>query len=182
MTRGPLYLYTMTISETSIATVDDVAALNHLINSAYRGESAKQGWTHEADLLTGIRTTERELKNMITRKNTFILKYIENGIITACVLVEKKADKLYMGMLTVSPRLQGRGVGKKLLKATEETAIKLQCKKIEMTVIDARQELISWYTRNGYKDTGKRMTLPSEIQNAVVPGRNLQFIVMEKDV
>jgi Predicted acetyltransferase len=172
----------MTIPEISIATPDDVTALNHLINSAYRGESAKQGWTHEADLLTGIRTSEKELENIISRKNTFILKYGDGPIITACVLVEKKADKLYMGMLTVSPGLQGHGIGKKLLKATEETAVKLQCKKIEMTVIDARQELISWYKRHGYNDTGKRMPLPVEIQNAVIPGKNLEFVVMEKDV
>lgn len=170
----------MTIPEISVASVDDATALNHLINSAYRGDSAKQGWTHEADLLTGIRTTEKELKNMIARDNTFILKYVEEGIIIACVLVEKKSDKLYMGMLTVSPGLQGRGVGKKLLKATEEAAIKMQCKKIGITVIDARQELISWYKRHGYKDTGKRMPLPGEIQKAVIPREKLQFVVMEK--
>ena len=168
--------------EISIATIEDIAALNNLVNSAYRGESAKLGWTHEANLLEGIRITKKELNDIIARENTFILKYLDGNIIAACILVEKKVDRLYMGMLTVSPGLQGRGVGKMLLKATEQTAIKLKCKKIEITVIDARQELIAWYKRHGYEDTGVRKPLSAEMKKSAIPGRSLEFIVMEKYV
>ena len=45
----------------SVATIDDVKELNILVNSAYRGESSKIGWTTEADLLGGIRIDEARL-------------------------------------------------------------------------------------------------------------------------
>ena len=49
------------------ATIEDVKALNNLVNSAYRGESSKKGWTYEADLLGGIRITEEELTDTIQK-------------------------------------------------------------------------------------------------------------------
>ena len=38
-----------------VASAADAPALVDLINSAYRGESSKAGWTTEADLLGGQR-------------------------------------------------------------------------------------------------------------------------------
>ncbi|MDQ6757238.1 MAG: GNAT family N-acetyltransferase, partial [Bacteroidota bacterium] len=143
------------MGEIFTAIEDDISELNILINSAYRGEGSKKGWTTEADLLDGIRTDEESLKNIIHHPNTFILKYSENKKLAACVLLEKQDSDLYLGMLTVSPTLQGKGVGKSLLNAAEEKAKQLQCKKIKMTVISVREELIKWYERHGYKDTGK---------------------------
>jgi N-acetylglutamate synthase-like GNAT family acetyltransferase len=101
------------------ATIEDVTALNNLVNSAYRGESSKKGWTTEADLLGGIRTTEKGLTETIQKSDTTILKYTDNQEVIACVMLVEKADKLYLGMLTVSPELQGGGVGKKLLYEAE---------------------------------------------------------------
>ena len=38
------------------ATDDDLPAIAALVNSAYRGETSRQGWTTEADYLDGQRT------------------------------------------------------------------------------------------------------------------------------
>ena len=46
----------MTQIAVSVATPYDVAALHPLIERAYRGDTAKAGWTHEADLLFDDRT------------------------------------------------------------------------------------------------------------------------------
>ena len=100
----------------TLATEKDIPELNSLINSAYRGDSSKQGWTTEADLLGGIRTDEKALKEMMQQKNSFILKYEEENKILACVYLKKENNKLYLGMLTVSPQLQNKGIGKILLK------------------------------------------------------------------
>ncbi|RYF79284.1 MAG: GNAT family N-acetyltransferase, partial [Chitinophagaceae bacterium] len=51
------------------ATKEDVTALNQLVNSAYRGDSSRKGWTTEADLLDGIRTSVDSLAEMIDRPN-----------------------------------------------------------------------------------------------------------------
>jgi ribosomal protein S18 acetylase RimI-like enzyme len=164
------------------ATIEDIAELNKLINSAYRGESAKQGWTHESDLLTGIRIDEEELSNLITKKDTSIVKYTDNRKIVACMLLEQQDGFLYLGMLTVSPNLQANGIGKQLLHEAEKEAASLGISKIRMTVISTREELIEWYKRRGYKDTWIIKPFPTDSKKFGLPLMPLQFVVMEKSI
>jgi ribosomal protein S18 acetylase RimI-like enzyme len=164
------------------ATIEDIAELNKLINSAYRGESAKQGWTHESDLLTGIRIDEEELSNLITKKDTSIIKYTDDAKIVACMLLEQQHGFLYLGMLTVSPNLQANGIGKQLLHEAEKEAASLGISKIRMTVISTRAELIEWYKKRGYKDTGVIKPFPTDSRKFGLPLMPLQFVVMEKSI
>src|SRR6185436_10483577 len=99
------------------ATLEDAVALNALVNSAYRGESGKQGWTKEADLIDGTRIDVDGMMDILKDPLATILKYVENEKILACVELIHEEDKLYLGMLTVSPVLQGKGIGKELLRA-----------------------------------------------------------------
>ncbi|MBC7641190.1 MAG: GNAT family N-acetyltransferase [Flavobacterium sp.] len=162
------------------ATTNDVSALNILVNSAYRGESSKKGWTTEANILDGIRISEKELLSIISNPENTIFKLVENNEIIACVLLSNKTDKLYLGMLTVNPELQNSGIGKKLLHFAENYALDLSLISIEMTVISVRTELIAWYERHGYKDSGKREPFPMNDPNFGLPKQNLEFIIMEK--
>ncbi len=165
-----------------IAKVDteDISSLNTLINSAYRGEFSKKGWTTEANILEGSRTTEEELLEIIQDASNTILKFSDNSKIIGCVLLKAKANELYLGMLTVSPELQNSGVGKKLLKQAEVFAAEMQLPKIVMTVITVREELIAWYKRNGYVDTGAREPFPvSDVFNPTTQ-EPLEFMVLEK--
>ena len=164
------------------ATVQDVSDLNFLINSAYRGESSKKGWTTEANILEGIRTSEKELSEIIEKPNSSIFKFIDNDIIIACVFLEIKKNKLYLGMLTVSPEIQNSGIGKKILKFAEDYASKLNLPKIVMTVISVREELIAWYKRHGYLDTGVTEPFPMDNPEFGLPKQTLEFIVLEKIV
>jgi len=161
------------------STLEDVSALNNLVNSAYRGEFSKKGWTSEADLLGGIRITEEELIDTIQKTDTIILKFTDNQTIIACMMLVEKTDKLYLGMLTVSPELQGGGIGKQLLKQAEIIAQEKGLSKIGMTVISARQELIDWYKRKGYVETGEREPFLVDYHFGD-PKQFLEFIVMEK--
>ena len=161
---------------------EDIVSLNTLINSAYRGEFSKKGWTTEAHLLEGSRTTEVELLDIIQDASHTILKYSDNGKIIGCVLLKVKANELYLGMLTVSPDLQNSGIGKKLLRQAEVFAVEMQLPKIVMTVITVREELIAWYKRNGYVDTGAREAFPvSDIHIPISEGK-LEFMVLEKKI
>ena len=162
------------------STLQDVPSLNVLINSAYRGESSKKGWTTEANILEGLRTTEEELTNTIQDPKNTILKFTENNQIIGCVLLTEKEQQLYLGMLTVSPELQNSGVGKKLLQQAEIHAKNLALPKIVMTVISVRDELIAWYRRNGYEDTGAREPFPASDVHKPITEAPLEFIVMEK--
>jgi N-acetylglutamate synthase-like GNAT family acetyltransferase len=167
----------MKITEASIA---DVAAICALVNSAYRGDTSRKGWTTEADLLDGIRIDEEMLKQYFEDDNSTILTSTDHdGEITGCVYLKKEQDRLYLGMLTVSPDLQAQGIGKLLLKASEEKARQKGCKSIVMTVITRRHELIEWYKRNGYVETGQKQPFPSS-ERFGKPRFNLEFLVMEK--
>lgn len=164
------------------ATIEDVSPLNTLINSAYRGESSKKGWTTEANLLEGSRTTEMELNQILQDSKNTVLKFTENQQIVACVLLTQKENQLYLGMLTVSPELQNSGIGKKLLAQAEIHATILGLPKIVMTVISIRAELIAWYKRHGYVDTGARELFPVSDIHIPISEQPLKFIVLEKNI
>ncbi|WP_461101601.1 GNAT family N-acetyltransferase [Spirosoma koreense] len=163
----------------STATEQDVPALNRLVNSAYRGESSRKGWTTEADLLGGIRTDEDALRTMLRNPSARILKYEEADQLIGCVYLETKGHDLYLGMLTVSPEAQANGIGKQLLAAAEQIAVEEGCQAITMTVITIRHELIAWYERRGYRPTGETQPFPNDPRFGF-PKQPLAFIVMAK--
>lgn len=166
----------------SAATLQDIPELNILVNSAYRGESSKKGWTTEEHLLGGIRTDEDDLSKLLQKENVTILKYTESSKIIGSVYLEKQVDKLYLGMLTVSPELQGGGIGKKFMQAAEDLAKENNIPKISMTVISVRKELIEYYERRGFKNTGETKPFPMNDPKFGIPKQQLAFIVMEKEL
>ena len=162
-------------------TLQDIPQLVTLINSAYRGEESKKGWTTEANLLEGERVNGEGLEKTINQPNAVILKCVNDAAeIIGSVYLKKNDNKMYLGMLTVSPTLQAGGIGKKILQASEEYAAEQKCNAVEMTVISVRHELIAWYQRHGYHDTGKRTPFPEDpLSTKTQP---LEFIVMEKSL
>lgn len=162
------------------AQIADITALELLVNSAYRGESSRKGWTTEADLLDGIRTHPEQLMQQITAEDSVMLVIThETGKIIACVYLQDKAPLLYLGMLTVQPDLQAAGIGKRLLAASEAYAQWLGRTGIQMTVISVRSALIDWYQRRGYQLTGERMPFPEHLALGI-PKQSLEFVVLEK--
>lgn len=167
----------------TIATTADIPAIKDLLNLAYRGEVASRTWTSEAHLIAGnTRTDETELKKIMNQPGSVFLKYCnDDQAIEGCVNLQQHGNKIYLGMLSVSPFKQGAGIGKYLLKAAEEFAMQLHCVSIYMTVISIRNELIDWYKRHGYMDTGER----KEFVETAISGKHLQpleFMVMEKSL
>lgn len=165
----------------SIAKISNAAEITSLLNLAYRGESSRKGWTTEADLIAGEqRTSLQEVEKLIYQPGSIFLIYCQPDV-EGCVNLQQHNDAIYLGMLSVNPQLQSSGIGKKLLSATEEYAIKQNCTSIYMTVIDVRIELINWYKRHGYADTGERKTFEED----GISGKHLQklqFMVMRKRI
>lgn len=164
------------------AEQSDLDAIAKLVNSAYRGEHAKKGWTTEADMIDGTRTDVAALSDVIKRPDTVILKYERNGTIVGCVELRTSNGKLYLGMLTVEPSIQGGGIGKEMLKAAEDFARSQKCRSVYMTVITIRQELIDWYKRHGYVDTGERKPFAFNDPRFGLPKQKLEFLVLEKNL
>ncbi|MCS3737313.1 GNAT family N-acetyltransferase [Mucilaginibacter dorajii] len=164
------------------ATLADVPELNVLINSAYRGEGSKKGWTTETDLIDGIRIDEPMLVDYLNNDAITILKYVNNeGRIIGTVYLEVKGDRLYLGMFSVSPTLQNGGVGRALIEEAEVVAKQLGLRTISMTVIRSRKELISWYERRGYIFTGEIQPFHDHGRFGS-PKTLIELIVMEKSV
>lgn len=165
------------------ATPDDLPALHALIESAYRGDSAREGWSHEADLLGGQRTDLAALEAIVADPAQHLLVLREGDSLRACVLLVDKGHGLaYLGMLTVEPRRQATGLGRLILAAAEEHAsVELAATRVEMTVIAQREELIGWYQRRGYTLTGESRPFPNDDPRFGLPKRDdLGFVVLER--
>lgn len=168
---------------TRLARPDDISALHRLIESAYRGDSAKRGWTHEADLLGGQRTDPDKLAEIISDANHHMLVAEQNGTLVGCVDVTRVDDRrCYLGMLTVDPEMQANGLGRQLMTAAEEAASShFNADVMEMTVIKQRAELIAYYERRGYVQTGEMRPFPLDDERFGLPKtRELEFVVLEK--
>jgi GNAT superfamily N-acetyltransferase len=166
-----------------IAGRADIPALHALIEGAYRGESAKQGWTHEADLLGGQRTDQAALAAIVADDAQVLIVADEDGPLHGCVLVADKAEgRAYLGMLTVRPDLQSAGLGGRLVEEAERLARDvIGARTMEMTVIRQRAELIAWYGRRGYVDTGRTEPFPLDDPRFGLPKtRELEFVVLGK--
>lgn len=169
------------------ATAEDCEELSRLVNSAYRGESSRRGWTTEADYLEGMRTSADVLRQDLKQPGQRILCLREHraGEILGCVFLQDFDDSegpgVYLGMLTVRPDLQARGLGRILLDHVELLAQDAGQKRITMTVIQIRDTLIAWYERRGFRRTEKTKPFPYDNPIFGIPQRpDLHFIVMEK--
>ena len=161
--------------------ITDIPEIVALVNSAYRGESAKQGWTSESHLLEGIRIDEAEMTGYYHDPEITLLKHTnDENQITGFVYLEKLENgKLYLGMLTVKPTQQAGGIGRQLLVSSDEVARQLGCPSIKISVITTRLELIEWYKRRGYVATGETMPLVTTTSVAKEP---VTLMVMEKQM
>jgi GNAT superfamily N-acetyltransferase len=157
------------------ASPSDAAALKALLEAAYRGDSARAGWNHEADILDDERIAPDELEAMLVDPAVTILAARDGDHLTGCVAVTaRNADLGYLGMLCVAPTLQSAGLGRRLLDAAEDHARTLGLSAMEMTVIDSRESLIAWYVRRGYRLTGETRPFP------VLRDPPITFVVLEK--
>jgi len=153
-----------------------------LIESAYRGDESRAGWTTEADLVEGPRTSIDELRAIVqTRGNAFLLARDDDGELVACCHLQRRGDAVYFGMFAVSPARQAGGVGSAVLAEAERIAKSREASKLVMQVIEVREELISWYERRGYHRTGEKIPFPYDAQARTGPRMaGLHFVVLEK--
>jgi ribosomal protein S18 acetylase RimI-like enzyme len=171
--------------EHRLAQVSDSPVICALVNAAYRGETSRAGWTTEADLLTGVRTSERTVQALIERDDACILLGEEvGGVVVACICLERHHEsegKVHLGMIAVSPLLQNRGYGKAMIIAAEKLAkIRWAVSQAEMMVISLRQELIAFYQRLGYVPTDVMQPFPQQPDMWQPQVQDMQLITLQK--
>lgn len=156
-----------------------------LVESAYRGEASRAGWTTEADLLDGQRTDRQELEDLLRDPSVVIVLSFDGGELVGCVKVRAEGDGVsHIGMFAIEPRRQSRGLGGALLTEAERVAREEQgALRTEMTVIEQRHELLAWYARRGYHATGKTEPFPYGNPRFGLPRRDdLRFVVLTKEL
>ncbi|NIJ08869.1 ribosomal protein S18 acetylase RimI-like enzyme [Sphingomonas vulcanisoli] len=160
----------------------DCDALHALVERAYRGDGARSGWSHEADILGGPRTSRDNLAESIADPKRCLMIAEEGGGPIGCVEITDKGGGIaYLGLLTVDPGLQQGGLGKQLLAAAEQAARdRWGADRIEMTVIDTRDTLIAYYRRRGYAITGETRAFPAVDGVIFLQGSAPAMTVLEK--
>jgi ribosomal protein S18 acetylase RimI-like enzyme len=165
------------------ACAQDVPAIVALVESAYRGESGRRGWTTESHLLDGQRTDAADVGALIARPDSRLLLAERDDALVASCHVERRGADGYFGMFAVDPAEQGHGLGKRVLAEAERIASEQwQCRVMRMTVIVQREELIAWYVRRGYRRTGEHQPFPYGDERFGIPRRaDLRFEVLVKE-
>lgn len=189
------------------AEANDIDALEQLLNRCYR---QAEGWTNEADLVGGIRTTKDELLAVIVDPKHYVFIYPktttgerdgeETGELLGCIAVDIKDEadtnqhagnkKAYIGMFAVLPELQGHGVGHQILQAAETFAQRhLQSNtsksaqnpaRLTMSILSHRPELLAYYQRRGYQLNGNSMPFPIDGNNGEPKRQDLELLELEK--
>jgi ribosomal protein S18 acetylase RimI-like enzyme len=162
----------------------DVPSIVALVESAYRGDSGRRGWTTESELLDGRRTDEEAVGELVNRPGSCVLLAESDGQLIASAHVERQGESGYFGMFAVDPDQQGGGLGKAVL-AEAERLVREQwhCRAMRMTVIEQRAELIAWYERRGYRRSGEYQPFPYGDERFGIPRRDdLRFEVLIKDL
>lgn len=166
------------------ATPADAPLIAALVESAYRGDASRAGWTSEADYLHGQRTDVDEIQELLVSENGRFVLLEHGGAIVASCYIERQDAVCYFGMFSVHPPLQGAGIGRLVIEEVERIARdEWGSERIEMTVIDIRDTLIAWYERRGYVRTGRTKPFPYGDDRFGLPQRDdLRFEYLVKEL
>jgi len=165
------------------AAAADVPSIVSVVESAYRGELSRAGWTTEADLLDGQRTDADAVSAMLAAPGSVVLLGEADGLLAGCCHLERRpAAEVYFGMFAVRPASQGQGWGGQVLAEAERLARdEWYAARVVMTVIAQRADLIAWYERRGYRRTGESQPFPYGDERFGIPRRpDLSFLVLAK--
>ncbi|KAF9087485.1 hypothetical protein BGX29_007613 [Mortierella sp. GBA35] len=183
-TQRPEQKSTVVVRLASAEDVAHVDAIHKVVNKAYRSEG---GWTTEAHLVSEERITIDELKEALVDKiNPLLLafdsetdeplgtiqlepaehypdfgEYKKEGYTRTYTETTPKDKQVFLGLFSVDPAQQSRGIGRKLVEAAlshaKEAMNRTQC---VVYVLYMRAELIKWYNKLGFVDYGEKVNFP----------------------
>ncbi|MER6917190.1 GNAT family N-acetyltransferase [Streptomyces sp. NPDC000594] len=165
------------------ATAADAERLMEVIHLAYRRNTGR-AWTSEAHLIEGMRITGPALRGLIGAPGRRLLAAVQDGAVVGCCSIERQGESAHFGLFAVDPARQAGGLGRRVLAEAERAAREAwDTREMRMTVLTAREELIAWYVRRGYRRTGELSPFPYDEPTVGVPVRaDLAFELLVKDI
>lgn len=164
------------------ATPEDAKAIAQRVNSAYRGDASRKGWTTEADLLGGQRTDAAMIRELLT-ESLFRLAWEGDTLVGTQQVEQLDEATAELGMLAVAPEHQGKGLGRHLVADAERVAqSRLGCHKLRIRVLHQRAELLGWYESLGFQRTGEAAPFPDSPRFGEPQVTDLWFQVLEKQL
>ena len=167
------------------ASAADVPAVAALVERAYRGPVAATGWTTETELLTGPRTSNRHVAELVAEPGSrFALAEAASTLVGSALVQapDTPGGAAYLGMFAVDPGHQGGGVGRAVVAAAERTVRELwAAPAVRLTVISLRAELIEWYERRGFVRTGRHLPFPFHEASGALR-TDFDLVEMQKDL
>ena len=160
------------------ATRSQSQAICDLVNLTYRGEV---GWTRETHIIEGNRTSRQEVELALSNPNACFLVINQPAMLVSCIYVAREETHAYIGFFSVHPDLQGRGLGKHVLKQAELFAAEqMKANRLIMFVVSQRPELIAFYERLGYSRTGQIEDYPVQMGIGMPKATGLTIEYLEK--
>jgi len=159
----------------------DAGKIATLVNKAYRPSVPERGWTHEANLVSGQRTTEEQVLSLDCSRAS-ILVLCQDSNIVACVRVKCGENSADIGMLATDPNHQMQGLGKLMLNCAEQHALEhFGIASFKMSVLSSRSELIAYYERRGYTRTGEVSSYPAAagFGEPIIDGLKVEILVKQ---
>jgi ribosomal protein S18 acetylase RimI-like enzyme len=162
------------------AKPDDLSAIVALVNRAYRPVGESKGWTHESDIVDGVRVTEEQVCALFV-PDSFVFVAEQDSQLLACVHLQMEKGCAHIGMLATNPDLQAKGYGKTMLAYAERYALEnFSARQFEMVVISERVELVAFYLRRGYQKTGRVDGYPVSAGVGIPKVQGLTIEVLQK--
>ncbi|CAO3621215.1 unnamed protein product [Cunninghamella blakesleeana] len=134
--------------------------IQKVVNAAYRAEG---GWTTEKDLVQGERATTEDIEKCIQDEINIMLLAIEKKgdqeerVVGTIQIQHDNKEEAELGLFSVEPTLQSKGIGGKLVRAAFEEMKERGYKRAVMHVIEVRTEILAWYKKLGFEPTGERI-------------------------
>ncbi len=152
-----------------VAGSSDATQIADLVNRAYRPAAYAGGWTHESHLVSGSRTSAEKVHALMTPQSP-VLVLCEEAAIRACVHVQAYGEYVHIGLLATDPLFQNQGLGKRMLAYAEQFSLEhCRVSMLRILVLSSRPELLAFYERRGYTQSGELQPYPTAAEEVGKP-------------
>ncbi|KAL3896297.1 MAG: hypothetical protein SGCHY_004166 [Lobulomycetales sp.] len=154
------------------ARLRDVEEACKCIHSAYR-ENQPGAWTSESHILSGQRISSDEFRSLVQTEadlpRIIVAELSDSQIVgTLEIEIEQPGKSVVLGLFSVSPAMQSNGIGKRLLTNAIDRAREAGYSVAVMYLIELRADLLQWYVKFGFRETGETKVLEELMKDSKV--------------